>query len=157
MGKDVLFGAGPNLKVSFMPNNEDFRVILSHDSRFCASFECLMEKELREKCFYWLEQYGKKIQMPVDFLPRKKLPKFTEKVLENLSQVSFGEVVSYSELAKMGGSPRAVRAVGSICKGNRYPLFYPCHRVIHKSGNREGFAFGLSLKNILLEFENSNL
>ena len=42
-------------------------------------------------------------------------------------------MLTYKEVAKRAGSPRAFRAVGSILKTNHDPKI-PCHRVIRSDG-----------------------
>lgn len=54
---------------------------------------------------------------------------FTEKVLGVVRRIPKGKVMTYGEVAKGAGSPRAARAVGSILKQNFDPAI-PCHRVI---------------------------
>ncbi len=148
------FHKGPNVGVHFLPEGEGFRVTLIESSKgFQAFFFTEVDKALRDKLLAWLEAYGKGIPSKVDFLPRQKAPSFTLDVLNALSLVSFGDVVSYGELASLANSPKAVRAVGTICRLNQYPLFIPCHRVIRKGGSLGGFAFGSSLKTTLLHFE----
>ncbi len=58
---------------------------------------------------------------------------FRGQVLAALQQVPFGQVVTYGELAKLVGSPKAARAVGSACAHNPVPLVIPCHRVVPAS------------------------
>lgn len=149
----VSFPKGPNIGVNFLPDTEGFRVSLVEGSEFYAAFLTEVDKDLRDKLLSWLEEYGRGTHSNVDFLPRQKTPSFTNRVLEALSLIPFGKVVSYSELALLANSERAVRAVGTICRLNQYPLFLPCHRVVRKGGSLGGFAFGSSLKTTLLDFE----
>ena len=58
---------------------------------------------------------------------------FKLKVFAVVKGIPKGEVLTYREVAKKAGSPRAFRAVGSILKGNFDPSV-PCHRVIKKDG-----------------------
>jgi O-6-methylguanine DNA methyltransferase len=58
---------------------------------------------------------------------------FTERVLKVVSNIPKGETLSYMEVAKRAGSPRASRAVGSIMKSNKNNTV-PCHRVIKTDG-----------------------
>ena len=58
---------------------------------------------------------------------------FTKKVFAVVKNIPKGKVLTYREVAKKAGSPRAFRAVGSILKGNFDPSV-PCHRVIKKDG-----------------------
>jgi len=77
---------------------------------------------------------------------------FHEAVWKALLGVPFGQVVTYGELARMAGRPRAARAVGSAMNRNRLPLLVPCHRVVASNGVG-GFGCGLEWKWVLLGLE----
>ncbi|MES2198710.1 MAG: MGMT family protein [Chlamydiota bacterium] len=149
----VPFAQGPHIGVHFLAEKEGFKVSLVESDEFYASFFTEIDKTLRNKLLTWIEEYGRGLPSAVDFLPRQKTSSFTDSVLKALRLIPFGEVVSYSELAALSDSERAVRAVGTICRLNRYPLFLPCHRVVRKGGSLGGFAFGSPLKTTLLQFE----
>ncbi|MBW3085232.1 Methylated-DNA--protein-cysteine methyltransferase [Austwickia sp. TVS 96-490-7B] len=70
-----------------------------------------------------------------------------------LRQVTPGAPVSYAELARIAGAPRAVRAVASACARNRIAPFVPCHRAIKTGGGLGGYAYGLAVKEALLRAE----
>ena len=53
-----------------------------------------------------------------------------EKVYKELSRIPKGTVITYKELAKRVGSPRAIRRVATIVGKNPNPITIPCHRVI---------------------------
>jgi AraC family transcriptional regulator of adaptative response/methylated-DNA-[protein]-cysteine methyltransferase len=78
---------------------------------------------------------------------------FQRKVWHELRQIPYGKTVSYSEVAQAIGVPGAFRAVANACGNNPVPLIIPCHRVIHKSGDMSGFAWGKDAKRFLLELE----
>ena len=78
--------------------------------------------------------------------------KFSDKVLELVSRIPKGEVKTYSEVAKLAGSPRAARAVGNILNKNYNPRI-PCHRVIRSDGKTGGYNRGASLKASILRAE----
>jgi methylated-DNA-[protein]-cysteine S-methyltransferase len=78
---------------------------------------------------------------------------FQRKVWEQLRSIPFGETISYSELAKRVGNPRAVRAAGSANGKNPFCIIVPCHRVIAKDGTIGGYAGGLARKRHLLAVE----
>ncbi len=59
---------------------------------------------------------------------------FREKVLEVVRNIKKGETMTYKEVAKSAGSPRAFRAVGSVMKSN-YDKTVPCHRVVKSDGS----------------------
>jgi len=70
-----------------------------------------------------------------------------------MRSIPFGTTVSYAQQARMIGSPRAVRAVGSANGANPIPIIVPCHRVIASDGSLGGYALGLRMKRWLLAHE----
>jgi methylated-DNA-[protein]-cysteine S-methyltransferase len=81
------------------------------------------------------------------------VPPFQKKVLTALRQVPYGETISYGELAKNVGNPKASRAVGQANARNPIPIVIPCHRVIGSNGKLTGFGGGISVKQTLLDLE----
>jgi methylated-DNA-[protein]-cysteine S-methyltransferase len=82
---------------------------------------------------------------------------FQRDVLDALRRVPYGEVVSYSELARLAGYPRAQRAAGTFCAHNRFPLVVPCHRVVSSNGIGSYGSLGLDYKRRLLALEGVTL
>lgn len=80
---------------------------------------------------------------------------FQTRVWKLLLSVREGEVLSYTELAKRLGEPKAVRAVASACGRNRIAVLIPCHRVLRSDGSLGGYRWGLDRKQQLLEKERS--
>jgi O-6-methylguanine DNA methyltransferase len=76
---------------------------------------------------------------------------FRRMVLETARRIPYGSCVSYSELAKMAGAERAVRAVASVMRRNRLPLVIPCHRVIQKNGRIGAYCGDADGKDALLK------
>jgi methylated-DNA-[protein]-cysteine S-methyltransferase len=74
-----------------------------------------------------------------------------------IREVEYGDVVSYAELARLAGYPRAQRAVGTFCAGNRYPLVLPCHRVVAAGGIGSFGSLGVEYKRRLLQLEGVSL
>lgn len=66
---------------------------------------------------------------------------FSEKIFAIVRTIPQGKVMSYKEVAKLAGSPRAYRAVGNILSKNFDPKI-PCHRVIHSDGKAGGYNRG---------------
>lgn len=81
---------------------------------------------------------------------------FQVSVLEALQEIPYGETVSYGEIARRIGRPRAVRAVGAANGRNPLPIVVPCHRVIGSTGDLTGFGGGLDTKEALLRMEAEN-
>jgi O-6-methylguanine DNA methyltransferase len=78
---------------------------------------------------------------------------FHLRVWQELRKIPPGETISYQELARRLGNPKAARAVGQACGANPIPLIVPCHRVIATNGTLGGFSSGLHRKRWLLEHE----
>jgi methylated-DNA-[protein]-cysteine S-methyltransferase len=78
---------------------------------------------------------------------------FQRAVWQRLREIPYGETISYSELARRVGNPKASRAVGSANGANPIPIVIPCHRVIAADGGLGGFGGGLLVKQALLELE----
>lgn len=81
------------------------------------------------------------------------LTPFTQAVLLALRDIPLGETLTYSQVARIVGSPKAPRAVGQALHHNPLPLFLPCHRVIGTNGSLTGFGSGLPVKKALLAWE----
>lgn len=80
---------------------------------------------------------------------------FQGRVLAELRKVPYGTTVSYGELARRVGNPKASRAVGLANGRNPIPIVIPCHRVIGANGNLTGYGGGLPVKRQLLALEQS--
>jgi AraC family transcriptional regulator of adaptative response/methylated-DNA-[protein]-cysteine methyltransferase len=78
---------------------------------------------------------------------------FQQKVWKQLLRIPCGKTVSYEDIARQIGSPRAHRAVGHANGLNRIAIVIPCHRVVNKSGELGGYGGGLWRKRKLLDLE----
>ncbi|MGH7578900.1 MAG: methylated-DNA--[protein]-cysteine S-methyltransferase [Gemmatimonadales bacterium] len=78
---------------------------------------------------------------------------FQQRVWAELRSIGCGETISYGELARRIGDPRAVRAVAGANARNPIAIIVPCHRVIGADGSLTGFGGGLERKRWLLEHE----
>jgi AraC family transcriptional regulator of adaptative response/methylated-DNA-[protein]-cysteine methyltransferase len=70
-----------------------------------------------------------------------------------LREVPVGETVSYAEIARRIGAPKAVRAVAGACAANTLAVAIPCHRVVRNDGALSGYRWGVVRKQALLERE----
>ncbi|NLO43593.1 MAG: methylated-DNA--[protein]-cysteine S-methyltransferase [Candidatus Cloacimonetes bacterium] len=77
-------------------------------------------------------------------------------VWEELLRLDYGEVITYSELARRIDRPKAARAVGNALGQNPIGIIIPCHRVVRAGGNLGGFGGGLKVKEYLLKLEEEN-
>ena len=78
---------------------------------------------------------------------------FQRRVWAQLKKVPYGKTISYQQLARAVGKPRAVRAVASACGANPIAIVIPCHRVIRSDGSLGGYFYGVKVKQALLELE----
>jgi AraC family transcriptional regulator of adaptative response/methylated-DNA-[protein]-cysteine methyltransferase len=81
---------------------------------------------------------------------------FQRKVWEILQRIPYGQTRTYSEIARMAGNPKAVRAVGSACGANPVAVAIPCHRALRTDGSLGGYRWGLRRKARLLETETAS-
>jgi len=93
---------------------------------------------------------------PTDFAALTLDPRgtpFQLRVWQELRRMGWGQTISYKELARRVGSPKAWRAVGQANAVNPIPLIIPCHRVIAADGGLGGYSSGLDRKRWLLRHE----
>ncbi|HMH00084.1 MAG TPA: methylated-DNA--[protein]-cysteine S-methyltransferase [Terriglobales bacterium] len=78
---------------------------------------------------------------------------FQKEVWQRLCDIPYGQTISYGELARRIGNPKASRAVGLANGSNPIPIVIPCHRVIGSNGKLTGYGGGLPIKEKLLALE----
>lgn len=82
---------------------------------------------------------------------------FQRRVWNALTEIPYGQTLSYGEIARRIGLPGAARAVGQANGANPIPIVIPCHRVIAADGTIGGFSSGLEIKRQLLSIERIRL
>jgi methylated-DNA-[protein]-cysteine S-methyltransferase len=80
---------------------------------------------------------------------------FQMTVWQALREIPYGETISYGELARRIGRPKASRAVGAANRQNPIAIIVPCHRVIGNDGKLTGYGGGLKNKEKLLALEDA--
>jgi AraC family transcriptional regulator of adaptative response/methylated-DNA-[protein]-cysteine methyltransferase len=115
-----------------------------------------MKEGSRELFAQWMETLSNhlagtrpQLELPVDL----RGTAFQLKVWNYLQKIPYGEVRSYSEVARGIGQPSAVRAVARACATNNVALVVPCHRVIRGDGGLGGYRWGLDRKRTLIDRE----
>lgn len=78
---------------------------------------------------------------------------FQQRVWQALQTIPVGETVSYADIARRIGAPKAVRAVAGACAANVLAVAIPCHRVVRNDGALSGYRWGVERKKALLEKE----
>lgn len=82
---------------------------------------------------------------------------FQQSIWSLLRQIPCGTTISYGELARRLGNPKAVRAVGLANGANPVCIVVPCHRVIGANGSLTGYGGGIERKRWLLLHERARM
>jgi AraC family transcriptional regulator of adaptative response/methylated-DNA-[protein]-cysteine methyltransferase len=98
-----------------------------------------------------VETPGIALDLPLDI----RGTAFQQRVWQTLRHIPVGETVSYSEVARRIGSPKAARAVAAACAANNLAVAIPCHRVVRNDGSLSKYAWGVDRKGVLLDREAS--
>ncbi len=109
------------------------------------AIEC--KKQLKE----YFERKRSTFDVPLDF---ENATEFYQQVWQALLEIPYGHTSNYSSIADKLGDVNKVRAVGQANRNNPIAIIVPCHRVIAKNGDLQGYFYGLDVKRKLLEIEN---
>ncbi len=107
------------------------------------------KKQLQE----YFDGHRKEFDIPI----KLNTTEFISKVLHEVKNIPYGETDSYGNIALKVGNSMASRAVGMANNKNPVPIIIPCHRVIAKDGKLRGYAYGLDMKEYLLNLERENV
>ena len=81
---------------------------------------------------------------------------FQKTVWKELLNIPYGMTLSYGDLSRKLGNPKAIRAVAAANGANPISILVPCHRVIGSDRKLVGYGGGIPAKKILLELELSD-
>jgi AraC family transcriptional regulator, regulatory protein of adaptative response / methylated-DNA-[protein]-cysteine methyltransferase len=112
----------------------------------------LIEDQAMAKSYINKIFYSNNLKQPLRLLIRGS--NFQIKVWEALLKIPYGQISTYSKIAKLSGFPKAVRAVGTACGKNSIAYLIPCHRVLTSSGGIGGYRWGIQRKQAILNLEN---
>jgi AraC family transcriptional regulator, regulatory protein of adaptative response / methylated-DNA-[protein]-cysteine methyltransferase len=97
----------------------------------------------------FIENPNQEFDLPLDI----RGTVFQQKVWQTLRKVPAGNTVSYTEIARQIGNPKAVRAVARACANNALAVVIPCHRVLRLDGALSVYRWGIERKQALLARE----
>ncbi|EHQ7231878.1 methylated-DNA--[protein]-cysteine S-methyltransferase [Listeria monocytogenes] len=99
----------------------------------------IIEKKLFQALTTQLDDYFEGKREHFDLPVLLKGTDFQQKVWQALSEIPYGVVVSYKDIAISAGSPKAVQAVGQANRANPIPIIIPCHRCVKSNGELGGY------------------
>ncbi|MBC1968859.1 methylated-DNA--[protein]-cysteine S-methyltransferase [Listeria marthii] len=97
------------------------------------------EQELFQQLIMQLATYFEGTREVFELPVSLKGTDFQKRVWQALSEIPYGVVVSYKDIAIAAGSPKAVQAVGQANRANPIPLLIPCHRCVKSNGELGGY------------------
>jgi len=109
-----------------------------------AGFERLVAKVV-----WFVEAPALGLDLPLDV----RGTAFQQRVWHALRNIPAGSTASYTDVAKLIGSPNSVRAVAQACGANALAVAIPCHRVVRSDGALSGYRWGVERKRTLLAKE----
>jgi methylated-DNA-[protein]-cysteine S-methyltransferase len=109
--------------------------------------------KLINNCIQQLNEYFDGTRRQFDFPFQQNGTPFKQKIWLALTQIPYGQTISYMEVSKRTGDVKAIRAVGTTNGKNQLSILVPCHRVIGSNGTLTGYGGGLWRKQWLLEHE----
>ena len=106
-----------------------------------------------EQTYQWTQEFLAGINPDPAAIPLATFgTDFQLRVWNALLDIPYGECVTYADLAREVGSPRAYQAVGSAVGHNPLSMIVPCHRVASASGEVH-YGGGPARKLYLLSLE----
>lgn len=109
--------------------------------------------EATAECIRWLDKYFSGCNP--GFLPPLQLEgtPFQKRVWEELLRIPYGHTTTYGAIAKSIAEKMSPQAVGQAVGRNPAAIVVPCHRVVGAGGKLTGYAYGVDMKQRLLEME----
>jgi AraC family transcriptional regulator of adaptative response/methylated-DNA-[protein]-cysteine methyltransferase len=138
----IQFGDDPDALVHELEERFPGATLVGGDAQF---------EKLVSHVVGFVEQPDKGLDLPLDI----RGTAFQQRVWQALLAIPAGETVSYAEIARRIGAPKAVRAVAGACASNRIAVAIPCHRVVRQDGTVQGagYRWGIKRKKALLARE----
>ena len=109
--------------------------------------------EMLEEAVYQLREYFEGTRKDFNLKLKFQGTPFQNSVWKALTDIPYGKTLSYLELSKQLGDPKAIRAVAAANGKNPFWVIVPCHRVVGSDGSLTGYAGGLHRKKWLVDHE----
>jgi AraC family transcriptional regulator, regulatory protein of adaptative response / methylated-DNA-[protein]-cysteine methyltransferase len=151
----ILVASSKTGVVSILIDDEPDALVRALQDRFAHAQLVGADKEYEQlvaRVVGLVESPGTSAELPLDV----RGTVFQRKVWRALRKIPVGKTVSYADVARRIGAPKAVRAVAGACAANNIAVAIPCHRVIRNDGNVSGYRWGVERKRVLLERESAS-
>lgn len=148
--------------ITIASDGENLTGLWLHEQKYyAATIKEFKEKDdllIFEQVKKWLIRYFNKENPPIDFPIYLSGNPFRKEVLEILTTIPYGTVITYGDIAKKiakahGKEKMSAQAVGGAVGHNPISIIVPCHRVVGSNGSLTGYAGGLGVKVKLLTLE----
>lgn len=149
MGKILILSDGEAICGLYFYGQKHFMANISDETVECNDLDVF-----RKVC-RWLDEYFRGHNPEINFKLNPQGTKFRKKVWKILSEIPYGETVTYGDIASKISERMSAQAVGGAVGANPIAIIIPCHRVIGADGRLTGYAGGISRKKELLEIEKS--
>ena len=138
------------IKISYQEKVESIELVDKIDSNNERSM-------LSDKIFDQIDKYLKGEVKKFDIYDKLEITgtDFQKSIWQELINIPYGETRTYKDIAQKISNPKALRAVGTAIGKNPFFIIIPCHRVSRSDGKMGGFAYGLDVKEKLLDLEKS--
>lgn len=142
--------------VNFM--DEDIEKQLDLLKKYFHEANIIEDEKKNNKAIIQLEEYFFGVRKKFDLKFHLIGTPFQIKVWNILSEIEYGKIFTYKDVAEKLGNIRKCRAVGGAIGKNPIVIIIPCHRVIGSNGKLTGFSAlgGIALKKRLLDLEKKN-
>lgn len=136
------------IKISYQEKVESIELVDKIDSNNERSM-------LSDKIFDQIDKYLKGEVKKFDIYDKLEITgtDFQKSIWQELINIPYGETRTYKDIAQKINNLKALRAVGTAIGKNPFFIIIPCHRVIRSNGKMGGFAYGLDVKEKLLDLE----
>jgi len=136
----ILLGDDPEALIRDLQDRFPRASLIGGDKQF---------EQLVAKVVGFVEAPGLGLDLPLDV----RGTAFQQRVWQALRKIPAGSTLTYAELARRIGAPKAVRAVAQACAANTLAVAIPCHRVVRTDGELSGYRWGVERKQALLRKE----
>lgn len=136
----ILLGDDPNALARQVQDQFPHATLIGDDPEF---------EQLVASVVGMVESPGAGTSLPLDI----RGTAFQQRVWQALQTIPSGSTASYTDVARLIGSPQSVRAVARACASNVLAIAIPCHRVVRNDGALSGYRWGVERKRVLLDRE----